>query len=307
VHQIRIGKFSAAEAYYAESLEISAATGGVASGEVDLYRSLNVELLAWRGDDAGTRAAAKTLIEMGEAVGGAVLQFMAYHALAILELGAGRYSEALLAAEFATDREAIGWRGQFLPLVVEAGLRSGNRMAAERALEELEMRATASKTPWALGLLARSQALMADDSMAEEIFKESIAQLKQTLVVTDLAMAHLSFGEWLRRQQRRTDARIHLRQAHDAFHGMGAKGFAERARSELLATGEHAIRRTVEAKNDLTPQELKIAQLASRGATNPEIAAQMFISPSTVDYHLRKIYRRLDITSRRQLERALPV
>ena len=307
VHQIRIGKFSAAEAYYAESLEISAATGGVASGEVDLYRPLNVELLAWRGDDAGTRAAAKTLIEMGEAVGGAVLQFMAYHALAILELGAGRYSEALLAAEFATDREAIGWRGQFLPLVVEAGLRSGNRMAAERALEELEMRATASKTPWALGLLARSQALMADDSMAEEIFKESIAQLKQTLVVTDLAMAHLSFGEWLRRQQRRTDARIHLRQAHDAFHGMGAKGFAERARSELLATGEHAIRRTVEAKNDLTPQELKIAQLASRGATNPEIAAQMFISPSTVDYHLRKIYRRLDITSRRQLERALPV
>jgi DNA-binding CsgD family transcriptional regulator len=244
---------------------------------------------------------------MGEAVGGAVLQFQAYHALAILELGAGRYSEALLAAEFATDREAIGWRCQFLPLVVEAGLRSGNRKAAEHALEELTTRATASATPWALGLLERSQALMADDSVAEVLFERSIAHLKQTLVVTDLAWARLLYGEWLRRQQRRTDARAQLREAHEAFQSMGAARFAERARSELLATGEHAIRRAVETKSDLTPQELKIAQLASRGATNPEIAAQMFLSPNTIDYHLRKIYRKLDISSRRQLERALPL
>ena len=148
---------------------------------------------------------------------------------------------------------------------------------------------------------------MAKGPAAEALFNESIAHLKQTLVVTDLAIAQLSFGEWLRRQQRRTDARTQLREAHNAFQSMGAAGFAERARSELLATGEHAIRRTVETNTDLTPQELKIAQLASRGATNPEIAAQMFISPSTVDYHLRKIYRKLEITSRRQLERALPL
>ena len=304
-HQIRIGRFSAADAHYAESLEIIAASGGGLA--VDLYRPLNVELLAWRGEDAETRSAAEKLIGMGEAVGMGVAQFQAYHALAILELGAGRYSEALVAAEFATDRQAIGWKCQSLPLVVEAGIRCGEREAAERALDELRMRATASATPWALGLLARSQALMADDSLAEALFLESIAQLKQTLVVTDLAMAHLSFGEWLRRNQRRADARTQLREAYNAFQSMGAAGFAERARSELLATGEHVIRRTVETKNDLTPQELKIAQLASRGATNPEIAAQMFISPATVDYHLRKIFRKLDISSRRQLERALPL
>jgi DNA-binding CsgD family transcriptional regulator len=307
VHQIRIGRFSAAEAYYSESLELTTATDGAGSLALDLYRPLNVDLLAWRGDDAGTRFAVARLIEMGEAVGMAVVQFQAYHALAILELGAGRYAEALVAAEFATDRQAIGWKCQSLPLVVEAGIRSGNLGVAERALDELTMRATASATPWALGLLARSQALMADDSLAEELFKESIAHLKQTLVVTDLAMAHLSYGEWLRRHQRRIDARTQLREAYEAFQSMGAAGFAERARSELLATGEHAVRRTVETTNDLTPQELKIAQLASRGATNPEIAAQMFISPSTVDYHLRKIYRKLGITSRRQLERALPL
>ena len=304
-HQIRIGQFSTADAYYAESLEITAATGG--SLAVNLYRPLNVELLAWRGDDSGTRSAAKALIEMGKAVGMSVVQFQAHHALAILELSSGRYSEALRAAEFATDRPAIGWRPLSLPLVVEAGVRSGNREAAERALDELEVRATASATPWALGLLKRSQALMADDSLAEEMFQQSIAYLQQTLVVIDLARAQLSYGEWLRRHQRRIDARAQLRQAHEAFQSMGATGFAERARSELLATGEHTIRRSVETKNDLTPQELKIAQLASRGATNPEIAAQMFISPSTVDYHLRKIFRKLDITSRRQLERALPL
>jgi DNA-binding CsgD family transcriptional regulator len=266
---------------------------------------MNVELLAWRGDESGTRSAARTLIGIGEAVGVARLLFQAYHALAILELGTGNYSEALTVARFCLDQQAIGWTTLTLPLVVEAGLRSGDRDAAERALSELDVRATASATPWAIGLLLRAQALMADDSEAEELFERSIAHLQQTLVITDLALAHLSYGEWLRRQHRRIDARVQLRKAHEAFEGMGARQFAERARSELLATGEHVSRREVEATNDLTPQELKIAQLASRGATNPEIAAQMYLSTSTVDYHLRKVYRKLGITSRRQLGRAL--
>ena len=308
VHQIRIGKFSAAEAYFAESLEITAASGGIASVAVDLYRPLNVELLAWRGDDAGTRAAAKTLIEMGEAVGMAVVQFQAYHALAILELGAGRYSEALLAAEFATDREAIGWRCQFLPLVVEAGLRSGNRMAAERALEELEMRATASETPWALGLLERSQALMADDSMAEELFKQSIAHLKQTLVVTDLA-----YGPSLVTASGCDASNDELTLvptcARRMKHSMkwGRRDLRSAPEANFSPPANMPFAGLWRPRTTSLPQELKIAQLASRGATNPEIAAQMFISPSTVDYHLRKIYRKLDITSRRQLERALPL
>jgi DNA-binding NarL/FixJ family response regulator len=146
---------------------------------------------------------------------------------------------------------------------------------------------------------------MTDDSQAEELYDLSIGYLQQTLVVTDLASAYLSYGEWLRRRQRRIDARVQLRKAYEAFETMGAAGFAERTRSELLATGERVSQRTVETMNDLTPQELKIAQLASRGATNQEIAAQMFISTSTVDYHLRKTYRKLGITSRRKLERAL--
>jgi len=301
---VRAGQFMAADACFAESIELTAA-GGSGKGALDFYRALNVTLLAWRGDPAGTRAAAKQLIEMGEAGGLAVAQFQAYHALAILALGTGRYVEALTAAKFCTDRTAIGWKCHGLPIVVEAGLRSGDRDAATQALEEITSRATATATPLALGILARAQALMADDSQAEDLYHLSIGHLQQTLVVTDLALAYLSYGEWLRRRQRRVDARVQLRKAYEAFEAMGAAGFAERARSELLATGERVSQRTVEVTNGLTPQELKIAQLASRGATNPEIAAQMFISTSTVDYHLRKIYRKLGITSRRQLERAL--
>jgi DNA-binding CsgD family transcriptional regulator len=131
--------------------------------------------------------------------------------------------------------------------------------------------------------------------------------LEQTLVVTDLALAHLSYGEWLRRQDRASDAGVELRHAHDAFVAMGARAFAERARNELEATGERIGHKSVHAQTDLTPQELKIAQLASTRVTNTEIAAQMFISTSTVDYHLRKVYKKLGIASRRQLGSSLPL
>ncbi|HXL59584.1 MAG TPA: AAA family ATPase [Mycobacterium sp.] len=301
-HQIRAGNFSGAEAHYAEALELAAAIGQ----PTDPYRPVNVTLLAWQGNEAGTRAAAETLIDVGTAIGSAVVVYLAQNALAIFALGAGRYADALVAGEYITRREAIGWTSQTLPLVVEAGVRSGNHVAAERALADLATRAEASGTPWARGLLARSQALMAPDHEAESLFTRAIEFLDQTLVQTDLAVAHLLYGEWLRRQNRRVDARTELRMAYEAFASMGALGFADRAHSELLATGARARRRSVETKNELTAQELQISRLASRGATNPEIAAKLFLSSSTVDYHLRKVFRKLSITSRRQLERHLP-
>jgi DNA-binding CsgD family transcriptional regulator len=300
-HKIRIGNFSAAEAHYAEALEIVAAIGQ----PVDPYRLVNVELLAWRGDEAGTRSAANALIENGTAIGSAAVVFQAKRALAILELGAGKYSSALRAAEYATARKAIGWTGQNLPLVVEAGVRSGDRDAATRALAELSARAQASGTPWALGLLARSRALLSDHADAEPFFERAIEQLACTTVAIDVAHTRLLYGEWLRRQKRRVHARTQLRLAYEEFSAMGAEGFAERARLELAATGEHARRRTVGLTAELTPQERQIAELASTGETNREIAAQLFISANTVDYHLRKVFQKLQVGSRRDLGPAL--
>jgi DNA-binding CsgD family transcriptional regulator len=163
-----------------------------------------------------------------------------------------------------------------------------------------------SPTPWSLGLLHRARALVAADDSAEEHHRAGIACLGPSGLRTELARSHLVYGEWLRRQRRRTDARDELRAAHGLFVEMGAQAFAERARVELAATGERARRRVASTANDLTPQELQIATLASEGQTNREIAAVLFISPSTVDYHLRKVFRKLGIEGRRHLARALP-
>ena len=300
-HHAREGRLRIAEVTFQETVEIAAAIGM----PVDSYVAIDVDVAAWRGDEQATRSKAQRLLEDGPAYGAAAIEFKAYYSLAVLELAAGRYPEALAAAEQITSRDAIGWREQALPLVVEAGVRCGNRAAAERAFEDLTVCALSSGTPWALGLLARSRALMADDDRAGFEFEASIGYLEQTLMRIDLMVTHLLYGEWLRRQTRLHEARVHLREAYEAFADMGAERFAERSRAELMATGEKVPRRTEDSMNNLTPQELRIAQMASRGATNPEIAAQLFISSSTVDYHLRKVYRKLDITSRRQLERAL--
>jgi DNA-binding CsgD family transcriptional regulator len=302
-HELRAGRFSSAEGHFAESLEVATAIGGLAG----LFEPMNVTLLAWRGDETGTRTAARMLIEGGAAVGMAVVQFQSYHALAILELGAGRYKAALDAAEQINNRDAIGWSCQTLALAVEAGSRSGDREAAEQALAKLTVRAEASRTPWGLGLLARSRGLMADGDSAGRHFEEAIGLLQQTLVRTDLLTTHLVYGEWLRRRKRGVDAQVHLRKAFEEFTAMGAQGFAERARTELLASGTRTQRRAIDTANDLTPQEARVARLASEGATNPEIAAQLFVSAHTVDYHLRKVYRKLGVESRRELSRALKV
>jgi DNA-binding CsgD family transcriptional regulator len=186
--------------------------------------------------------------------------------------------------------------------LIEAAVRSGSPESAYEALRRLLDKTRASGTDWALGLEARCRALLSDDDAAEVQYRDAIERLGRTRIRADLARAHLLYGEWLRRQRRRLDAREQLRTAHMLFTEFGMEAFAERARVELEATGEHARKRTVETRDDLTPQEAQISRLAAEGATNQEIAAQLFISPSTVDYHLRKAFRKLGVKSRHQLQ-----
>jgi DNA-binding CsgD family transcriptional regulator len=164
----------------------------------------------------------------------------------------------------------------------------------------------ASGTEWALGIAARSHALLVDDGSADDLFAEAVERLGRTRVAIDLARAHLLYGEWLRRQRRRLDARKELRTAHEMFTDFGTEAFAERARVELQATGERARKRTVETPEQLTAQELQVSRLAAEGNTNGEIAAQLFLSRHTVEYHLRKAFRKLDVKSRAQLANRLP-
>src|SRR5882724_10451579 len=161
----------------------------------------------------------------------------------------------------------------------------------------------ASGSDWAVGVAARSEALLVEDQLAEELYVEALDRLGRTRMAVDLARAHLLYGEWLRRHRRRLDARKQLRTAHELFSDFGMEAFAERARVELEATGEHARKRTVETRGDLTPQEAQIARLASDGLSNAEIGARLFISTHTVEYHLRKVFRKLGVKSRTQLAR----
>jgi DNA-binding CsgD family transcriptional regulator len=174
------------------------------------------------------------------------------------------------------------------------------------ALRRLDERASVAGTDWALGILARSRALLCDGEEADGLYREAIERLGRTRIAVHLARAHLVYGEWLRRENRRVDAREQLRAAHEMFSRMGAEAFAERARRELLATGETVRKRTVETLDELTAQEAQIARLAAQGQSNPEIAAELFISPRTVEYHLRKVFAKLDIASRKELRGAFP-
>jgi DNA-binding CsgD family transcriptional regulator len=227
-------------------------------------------------------------------------------AISLLEIGLGHYHEAFSSALsiYQDDPLYLGTLG--LPDLVEAGVRSGNRSAAEAALGRLSERATANRTDLGQGWLARSSALLADDAEAEGLYQQAIEHLQRSGARPDLGRAHLLYGEWLRRQRRRRHAREELRAAHDLFESIGADNFAQRARIELRATGETARKRSVETQNDLTPRETQIASLAVEGASNAEIAAQLFLSSSTVEYHLRKVFRKLGLSSRIQLVRALP-
>jgi DNA-binding CsgD family transcriptional regulator len=189
--------------------------------------------------------------------------------------------------------------------LIEAAARSGEAELAADALGRLSQTTAASRTDWALGIEARSRALLTEGDAAEPLYREAIERLGRTRIRVELARSHLLYGEWLRRERHRVEAREQLRHAHHSFTEFGMEAFAERARVELAATGEHARKRTVETRDDLTPQEAQISRLAAEGATNQEIAARLFISPSTVDYHLRKVFRKLGIKSRRHLKEHL--
>ena len=301
--EVLAGRIEAAEALVAEAEEIASATGAPATpGASEI---LKLGILCWRGDERKARPLAESVaaeaLARGQGLGMTIVEYM----LTILELGLGRYEEARVYALRVFAEDVLWFGSAALADAVEAAVRAGDKDAARAALTRLSERASASRTPWGLGLLARAQALLASDEAAEPLLRESLDHLGRSGLATELARTHLLYGEWLRRVRRRRDARVHLRAAHQLFEAMGAGAFAHRARVELLATGEHARVRAPDTRDQLTPQEQQIARLAAEGESNAQIAAQLFISPHTVAYHLHKVFGKLNVTSRNQLSRAL--
>jgi DNA-binding CsgD family transcriptional regulator len=296
---VHAGAFAAAASLIEEADAITDATG-LASLK---YASLM--LAAWRGNEADGRelieAGRLSATARGEGMGLGVIEW----ATALLYNGRGRYAEALAAAQRGCEHDDVGLFAWNLVELIVAGARSGETDAASAALDRLRGRTRASGTDWALGIEAGSRALLRDGAGAEPLYREAVERLARSRGVVHLARARLLYGEWLRRENRRVDAREQLRSAHEMFSGIGAEGFAERARRELVATGETAPKRTEETRDVLTPQEAQIARMASDRQTNPEIGAKLFISPRTVEYHLRKVFTKLEINSRKELRSAL--
>lgn len=269
-------------------------------------RHARAMLSAWRGDGlAVERLASLTLQTEANPIGSAQAAF-AHYARAVLHNGLGEYPIAQEAAAATCESAELSLSTIGLPELIEASVRAGDRETALRALERFSERARASGTAWALGLKARSRALTISGPAAEESYLEAIEHLSASRIASEAARAHLVYGEWLRREGRRQDARGQLRTAHELLSDMGIGAFAARAARELLATGEHPRKRTAPETNGLTAQELQIARLVATGATSREVGAQLYLSPRTIESHLRSIFRKLDITSRRQL-RELPL
>jgi DNA-binding CsgD family transcriptional regulator len=293
---VHAGEFAAASSLIAEADAITHATG------MAPLKYASLMMAAWRGNEAEAlvlfEAARTEGTARGEGMGLRVLEW----ATALLYNCCGRYGEAFEAAQRGCEEDDVGLFGWSLVELIDSGVRCGDTDAASAALDRLSERTQASGTDWALGIEAGSRALLSDGRGAEPLYREAVERLARTRGVVHLARARLLYGEWLRRESRRVDAREQLRAAHEMFSGIGAEGFAERAHHELAATGETA-RRTDDARGVLTPQEAHIARLARDGLSNPEIGAQLFISPRTVQYHLRKVFLKLDITSRNQLSR----
>jgi DNA-binding CsgD family transcriptional regulator len=295
------GDFSEASSLIAEADAVTAATG------VRMASYGGMLLAAYQGREAEASTLLTTTIENATARGEGNGVRFAHWATAILYNGLGRYREALVAA-----RQASAGAPEFLishwalAELVEASVRSGNSDLAAEAFERLVEPPSASGSDWGLGIVARSRALVSEDKAAEALYLEAITRLGRTPLRPELARAHLVYGEWLRRENRRMDAREQLRAAYELFIGFGACAFAERTRRELLATGEKVRKRRDETRGQLTAQEEQIARLAADGQTNQEIGAQLFLSPRTVEWHLHKVFTKLGITSRMHLRDKLP-
>jgi DNA-binding CsgD family transcriptional regulator len=293
------GELSAAALAVAETDAVQEATG-ISSAP---YGALI--LGAWQGRARRTRElialATREAGARGEGIGVAISEY----ARAVLCNGLGQYEEALAAACSASEHREVVGENWGLSELVEPAMRTGRTDLATDALDRLAGKARAAPTDWALGIAARSRALMSEGGRAEAGFREAIEHLGRTRVRAELARAQLLYGEWLRRANRRADARVQLRAAYDQLTSIGMEAFAERARGELLATGERVRKRTVPT-DELTPQERQIARLARDGLSNPEIGARLFLSPRTVEWHLRKVFTKLGIQSRRELSSAFP-
>ena len=301
VSQMRVfeGKLEGAAALIEEIDSIIDATE---SRRINLPKLM---LAACRGDEARASALIDEVEHAAVARGqGAVLTF-GEHARAVLYNGLGRYAAALENARRASAQDELHVSVWSLPELVEAAARSGKPELAADAVQRLRQRTQVAGTEWALGIEARSRALLSDDALAEDLYREAIERLGHCRVALDLARAHLLYGEWLRRRARRVDAREQLRIAHASFVEMGAEAFAQRACRELLATGETARKRAIETTDELTPHEARIARMARDGASNQDIATELFVSRKTVEYHLHKVFSKLGISTRQQLEYVL--
>ena len=292
---LHAGDIGDAEALTGEGRAISEAMGSAVITYTDLV------LAAWHGEEAAALDLIEATIKDAVARGEGRCVGVAEYATALLYNGLGRYETALAAAQRACRYDDLGFFGWSLTELIEAAARSGHREAGARALGMLAERTQAAGTDWALGVEAFCRALLSDGKTADALYREAIQRLARTRVVIQLARAYLLHGEWLRRENRRQEARDALHQAYEIFGRTGALGFGGRARRELLATGETVRKRTVDKLVDLTAQEAQVADLAREGLTNPEIATQMFISPRTVEWHLGHVFGKLGITSRKDL------
>jgi DNA-binding CsgD family transcriptional regulator len=292
------GELTAAAQLFEEDRLIAEATGNPPIAYNEML------LAAWRGREAQASALIEATLQAPTAGGLGVIS--ASYASSVLNNGLGRYDAARDAAWRAFERDPVAHGPFLVPELAEAASRTGDLALVRAALGWLSERTRVTSSEWALGIEARVHALLSGGNTAERRYRESIARLGRTRLRAELARSHLLYGEWLRRENRRLDAREQLRTAHEMFAAMGAEAFAGRARRELLATGETVRKRTVETRGELTAQEAQIARLARDGLSNPEIGSRLFISVRTVQYHLHKVFTKLDIRSRSQLDRVLP-
>jgi DNA-binding CsgD family transcriptional regulator len=299
--QLFVGDLDAAASLVAEAEAVVEATGS------QLAPQGAIALAAWRGREAEASALIQASRQEVERRGEGLWLIATEWASAVLFNGLGRYEDALAAAEQAAeDPHELGVSTWVPTEIIEAAVRSGAPERAAGPLRRLQEISRAAGTDWALGVEARSRALLSDGEAAERLYLESIERLGRTRIRVALARAQLLYGEWLRRQGRRMDAREQLRIAHQLYTSMGMEGFAERARRELQATGETVRKRSVETHGELTAQEMQIARLANNGLSIQEIGSRLFISARTVKYHLGKVFTKLDISSRAQLDQVLP-